>query len=216
MSCQHDSDRQCACDKGLTGHEDIDTFLNECLETMRAKGHDYREGHDDDLLHNFRTVGEDMDIAPEKVWYIYASKHWKAIKTFIKEGGQSESEPIEGRIKDVIVYLLLLYRRVQEMKANTVVEEIMRAEEEVDLAPAESPKVSVAPGIDLDPERMKRNIAREDLEPGPVVLREGKVSIPVGEVVVPPIGEVEVDAKVMQVRAGLRAPTGSNGEADHG
>jgi len=99
-----------------TGFEDIDLFLDDCFKTMREKGHDYREGNDTDLLHNFRTVGEDMDLPPEKVWYIYASKHWKAIKTFIKEEGQSESEPIEGRIKDMIVYLLLLYRRAQEMK----------------------------------------------------------------------------------------------------
>jgi hypothetical protein len=39
--------------------------------------------------------------------------------TFIKEGGQSESEPIEGRIKDQIVYLLLFYRMVQEKKAKS-------------------------------------------------------------------------------------------------
>jgi len=99
-----------------TGYPDLDLFLDDCFKTMREKGHDYREGNDNDLLHNFRTVGEEMELPPEKVWYIYASKHWKAIKTFIKEAGQSESEPIEGRIKDVIVYLLLLHRRVQEMK----------------------------------------------------------------------------------------------------
>jgi hypothetical protein len=106
--------------KPLTGYKDIDEFLRGCLSTMHNKGHDYREGNDDDLLHNFRTVGEDMNLSPEKVWYIYASKHWKAIKTFIKEGGQSESEPIDGRIKDMIVYLLLLYRRTEDMKRDKV------------------------------------------------------------------------------------------------
>ena len=99
-----------------TPYKDINAFLEECLETMRTKGHDYREGNDDDLLHNFRTVAEDMGMEMEQVWYIYASKHWKAIKTFIKSGGQSESEPIEGRIKDIIVYSLLLYRMVNKGK----------------------------------------------------------------------------------------------------
>jgi hypothetical protein len=99
-----------------TNYPDINAFLEDCLETMRVKGHDYREGNDDDLLHNFRTVGEDADLPMEKVWYIYASKHWKAIKTYIKSGGQSESEPIEGRIKDIIVYSLLLYRMVNKGK----------------------------------------------------------------------------------------------------
>jgi hypothetical protein len=99
-----------------TGYQDIDKFLDECLETMRVKGHDYRQGNDDDLLHNFRTVAETVGLPIEKVWFTYFYKHYSAMATFIKEGGQSESEPIEGRIKDQIVYLLLFYRMVMERK----------------------------------------------------------------------------------------------------
>jgi len=99
-----------------TGYNDIDEFLDECLETMRAKGHDYRQGNDDDLLHNFRTVADTVGVDIMKVWFTYFYKHYSAMATFIKEGGQSESEPIEGRIKDQIVYLLLFYRMVQEKK----------------------------------------------------------------------------------------------------
>jgi hypothetical protein len=100
-----------------TGYEDIDAFLDDCLDTMRKKGHDYRQGNDDDVLHNFRTVAEAVDSDMMKVWFTYFYKHFSAMATFIKEGGQSESEPIEGRIKDQIVYLLLFYRMVQEKKA---------------------------------------------------------------------------------------------------
>lgn len=103
-----------------TGYKDIDTFLDDCLDTMRKKGHDYRQGNDDDLLHNFRTVAEMVEIPMEKVWFVYFYKHFSAMTTFIKEGGQSESEPIEGRIKDQIVYLLLMYRLSQEMKTRNV------------------------------------------------------------------------------------------------
>lgn len=101
----------------LTGYDDIDEFLNDCLETMRVKGHDYRQGNDADLLHNFRTVAQTVNSDMMKVWFTYFFKHYAAMATFIKEGGQSESEPIEGRIKDQIVYLLLFYRMVQEKKA---------------------------------------------------------------------------------------------------
>lgn len=103
-----------------TGYEDIDDFLDDCLDTMRKKGHDYRQGNDDDLLHNFRTVSESVGTDIEKVWFTYFYKHYSAMVTFIKEGGQSESEPIEGRIKDQIVYLLLFYRMVQERKKKAV------------------------------------------------------------------------------------------------
>jgi hypothetical protein len=98
----------------LTGYTDIDGFLNECLDTMRRKGHDYRQGNDDDLLHNFRSVGVAVDEDMMKVWFTYFYKHYSAVVTYIKEGGQSESEPIDGRIKDMIVYLLLFYRMTQE------------------------------------------------------------------------------------------------------
>jgi hypothetical protein len=115
-----------------TGYPDIDEFLDDCLDTMRRKGHDYRQGNDDDVLHNFRTVAESVDSDMMKVWFTYFYKHYSAMVTFIKEGGQSESEPIEGRIKDQIVYLLLFYRMVQEKKAEPwkpVAEIARRAEE---------------------------------------------------------------------------------------
>ena len=100
----------------MTGYPDLDTFLTSTLEVMRRKGHDYRQGHDDDLLHNFRTVADSVGIPMEKVWFTYFFKHYAALATYIREGGQSESEPIEGRIQDLIVYLVLFYRMVQEAK----------------------------------------------------------------------------------------------------
>lgn len=100
-----------------TGYADLDLFLDDCFKTMREKGHDYRQGNDADLLHNFRTVADTVGVDMMKVWFTYFYKHYSAMATFIKEGGQSESEPIEGRIKDQIVYLLLFYRMVQEKKA---------------------------------------------------------------------------------------------------
>jgi hypothetical protein len=100
----------------LIGDPEIDEFLRDCLETMRSKGHDYRQGNDADILHNFRTVGSAVDVDMERVWFTYFYKHYSALVTFIKEGGQKESEPISGRIKDMIVYLLLFFKMVMERK----------------------------------------------------------------------------------------------------
>lgn len=93
----------------LTGHHSVDKFLEKTLEIMRVKGHDYRQGNDNDLIHNFRTVSEAVNEPMEKVWFTYFYKHYAALTTYIKNGGQSESEPIEGRISDLIVYLLLFH-----------------------------------------------------------------------------------------------------------
>lgn len=94
----------------------INAFLDECFQTMKSKGHDYRQGDDTDILHNFRTVASAVDTDMMRVWYTYFFKHYAALVTYIKEGGQSESEPITGRVKDMIVYLLLFYKILDEAK----------------------------------------------------------------------------------------------------
>ena len=101
-----------------TGFRDIDRFLYDTFEVMRKKGHDYRQGNDADLLHNFRTVANSVGTPMEKVWFTYFYKHYSALVTFIKEGGQQESEPIEARITDLIVYLVLFWKMVQEIRAQ--------------------------------------------------------------------------------------------------
>lgn len=104
----------------ITGFPDVDQFLADTFEVMRKKGHDYRQGNDADLLHNFRTVADNVGSDMMKVWFTYFYKHYSAMVTYIKEGGQSESEPIEGRITDQIVYLVLFWKMVQEKKGKKV------------------------------------------------------------------------------------------------
>jgi hypothetical protein len=54
----------------------------------------------------------------ETVWAVYAGKHWDAIQQFIKDqrnGKERERlEPIEGRVDDLLVYLLLFKAMLQE------------------------------------------------------------------------------------------------------
>lgn len=153
----------------ITGFADIDGFLADVFDTMAKKGHDYRQGNDSDLLHNFRTVANTVGTDMEKVWFTYFYKHYAAMCTFIKEGGQSESEPIEGRIKDQIVYLVLFWKMVQERKQAkevTLEEALMQIEAAYDRhAPTAQSRtlksdpnvieVPVAGGaVEVDPQRM--------------------------------------------------------------
>jgi hypothetical protein len=87
-----------------------DTFLR--LKALnKTKGHDY--AGDKDALANFKSAAQRLGLSSEQVWAVYADKHWSAIMTFCKEG-QVESEPIEGRIDDAILYLFLLKGMVAE------------------------------------------------------------------------------------------------------
>lgn len=100
---------------------DRDEFLRMMdaeYQTIRkineTKGHDY--AGDDDALANFKEQARAVGLAPEQVWAIFAGKHWSAVMTYVREQGQLASEPIEGRLHDLILYSFLMLGLIEERK----------------------------------------------------------------------------------------------------
>lgn len=89
--------------------------FDRILELNTTKGNDY--AGNEDALANFKNAAVRLGLTPEQVWGVYADKHWSAIMTYCKDG-QVESEPIEGRIRDAVLYLLLLMGLVIEKNAE--------------------------------------------------------------------------------------------------
>lgn len=92
-----------------------DTFA--ALDRLAAlKGGEY--SGDDDRLANFRRNAYNLDLNKETVWAVYAAKHWDALMQFIQDKQLGKErvrlEGIEGRIDDLLVYLLLFKAMVQE------------------------------------------------------------------------------------------------------
>lgn len=83
------------------------------VDLNNKKGHDY--AGDEDALANFKNHAAELGLTPEQIWGVYAGKHYDAIKTYVREGAVA-SEPIEGRIEDMILYLFLLYGLVVERR----------------------------------------------------------------------------------------------------
>ena len=79
------------------------------------KGREYVRGSTDRLA-NFKRIGDDLNLDPLEVWYVYFKKHFDALVSFIVFGKESSSEGIEGRIDDMQVYLDLLRGLVHERK----------------------------------------------------------------------------------------------------
>lgn len=81
--------------------------------------------HDEqNALANFERLANELEIPREKVLWIYMRKHLDGIKAHIN-GFTSQREPVQGRIKDAIVYLMLLYCMVidnNEKEANENIE----------------------------------------------------------------------------------------------
>ncbi len=91
---------------------------------MDSKGKEYSGSHD--RLANFKRNGENLGLNPETIWSVYASKHWDSLMSFIRELNEGEdikilekdlSEPIDGRILDIITYLILLQGLIKERRS---------------------------------------------------------------------------------------------------
>lgn len=91
-----------------------DGHYAKIAEINDKKGKDY--AGDDDAMANFKQAALQLGVTPYVIWAVYAHKHWSAVMSFCKEG-QVESEPIEGRIHDCILYLFLLLGLIEDAKA---------------------------------------------------------------------------------------------------
>lgn len=85
----------------------------------KTKGEEYSGTID--RLANFRRYALALGLTKEQILMVYAGKHWDSITTFVKEQADTSgalmrtlSEPISGRVDDLIVYLLLFKAMLEE------------------------------------------------------------------------------------------------------
>lgn len=85
----------------------------QLAELSGTKGQEYSQ-QQEDRLSNFKRLSASLGLSPEKVLWVYMSKHMDSIVNWVKELDKDVeermelSEPIEGRIDDAMLYLLLL------------------------------------------------------------------------------------------------------------
>lgn len=73
---------------------------------------EYAHGQDN-VFANFDRVGSLLSITSEKTLMVYLLKHIDGITAYLS-GHKSQREDVRGRIKDAIVYLILLWAMVEE------------------------------------------------------------------------------------------------------
>jgi hypothetical protein len=104
--------------------ESFQALINQTVKNIKdlstLKGGEY--SGDNDRLANFRRNADALGLNMETVWSVYAAKHWDAIIQEIKDKNtgltRSRLETIDGRIDDLILYLLL-YKAIREDVAAT-------------------------------------------------------------------------------------------------
>lgn len=67
----------------------------------------------DDVFANFKKIAKDLDTSKEKVLLTYLLKHKDGVVSWAN-GHKSQREDVRGRIKDMIVYLMLLWGMIEE------------------------------------------------------------------------------------------------------
>jgi hypothetical protein len=87
----------------------FDTTVTELQMLLVVKGGEYAA--DNDRLANFREGARRTGLTPAQVLLVYLDKHYAAICNNIRDrqAGRARalSEPIEGRVHDMINYLIL-------------------------------------------------------------------------------------------------------------
>jgi hypothetical protein len=120
-------------------HKFFEETLAHILELKKSKSRDYAD--DDDALWNVHDVALDTRLYPEKVVQVFMMKHWGVIQRVINENNFVPSEPLDGRIDDMIVYLIILKAMLSERR---------QVESNIPRAPA---PVRLAGHRDVDVER---------------------------------------------------------------
>ena len=90
-----------------------------CWKIYDHKGNDYTRGLGDvDRTDNFKLAAENNGVTAFQAWGVYFYKHVAAVWRFLKDG-KVESEPIEGRVHDVINYSILLLLLIKEARGKS-------------------------------------------------------------------------------------------------
>ena len=97
----------------IFSHADYNAVIEEAVNQIKKLG-DLKGGEyagDVDRLANFRRNGKDLNLPMEVIWRVYAAKHWDALGTYITDilsgTKRTRLEGIDGRVDDLLVYLIL-------------------------------------------------------------------------------------------------------------
>lgn len=94
----------------------VDNTVAELRRLLVAKGGEYAGS--EDRLANFKRGAGLTGATPLQVALIYLSKHYDAVATYVRDDAagvtRDRSEPIDGRLDDLMNYCLLTKALVEE------------------------------------------------------------------------------------------------------
>jgi hypothetical protein len=94
-------------------------LVSKDCQLLREAGQKEYAHSEGNAFSNFERTAEDLEnISREQVLWIFVKKHLDGIKAYIN-GHTSQREPIQGRINDAVVYLILLRGMVDDNETTS-------------------------------------------------------------------------------------------------
>lgn len=88
----------------------------DIVDILVLKGREYAGS--DDRLANFRRNAALTGVEPLTILHVYMAKHWDSFSTFVRDTQKGEvgelSEPIRGRLYDLINYAVLAIALIED------------------------------------------------------------------------------------------------------
>ncbi len=113
--------------------QELDVLVKQTFEEINrllvVKGGEYAgEG---DRLANFKRGAALVGVTPLQTLFIYLSKHYDGVASYVRTEAAGKtrpsSEPIEGRLDDLINYCILAKALIAEAKDAAVKDKLMKA-----------------------------------------------------------------------------------------
>lgn len=93
--------------------KDLMEKIYQDLQATREAGQkEYAHG-EDNAFGNFDRLAQQLKMDREKILWVYVQKHIDGVVSYLN-GHRSQREDVRGRIKDIIVYLILLWGMVDD------------------------------------------------------------------------------------------------------
>ena len=100
----------------------MERIFKELQETREAGQKEY--AHDEEnAFANFERTANDLGLSREQVLWVFFNKHRDGVTAWIK-GHRSQREDVRGRIKDMMVYLVLMWGMVEDDQKPKIPSEI--------------------------------------------------------------------------------------------
>ena len=91
----------------------LEDVIIPTIRSTRTDGQKEYARTSDDVLANFKRIGEAIELSHDKVIAVYLLKHLDGVMAYI-DGHTSQREDVRGRLTDAITYLCILWASVED------------------------------------------------------------------------------------------------------